>query len=101
MDARLITTEPASGAWNMGFDEAMLAWAGETGGTWLRFYQWTPATLSLGYFQSVRSREQHLESRELPVVRRASGGGAIVHHHELTYSFVTALRGHLAAGLPA
>lgn len=99
MDARLTATEPASGGWNMGFDEAMLAWAEGTGGMWLRFYQWAPATLSLGYFQSLGSRAEHAESRELPLVRRASGGGAIVHHHELTYSFVIPLRGHRAGVL--
>ena len=49
----------------------------------LRFYQWAEPTLSLGYFQP------HLASRSfpaLPWLRRATGGDAIVHHHELTYS---------------
>lgn len=52
----------------------------------LRFYTWTEATLSLGYFQTWSDRYAHVASRHCPVVRRASGGGAIVHDHELTYS---------------
>ena len=52
----------------------------------LRFYEWKPATLSLGYFQAAADREQHAASRDCPLVRRASGGGAILHDRELTYS---------------
>lgn len=57
----------------------------------LRFYLWSPATLSLGYFQGLSEREGHAASRGCAVVRRASGGGAILHDHELTYSFATAV----------
>ena len=88
MDARLILDEPSSGAWNMGVDEALREWAETAGGLGLRFYQWAPATLSLGYFQTHRSRALHAGSAQLPLVRRASGGGAIVHDRELTYSLV-------------
>jgi len=96
MEARLIIDEPATGAWNMALDEALRAWAEESGGTCLRFYQWSPATLSLGYFQPHQSRADHAGSRELAMVRRASGGGAIVHDRELTYSLVTPLRDRFA-----
>jgi lipoate-protein ligase A len=82
--ARLIIDPPARGAWNMAVDEALLESAGE-GITTLRFYQWSEPTLSLGYFQAVVEREGHAPSHECPLVRRASGGGAIVHDHELTY----------------
>jgi lipoate-protein ligase A len=54
----------------------------------LRFYGWTPATLSLGYFQSLADRQQHAASAACPVSRRLSGGGAILHDRELTYSMV-------------
>jgi lipoate-protein ligase A len=52
----------------------------------LRFYGWTAATLSLGYFQS--SAVRHADSRlaALPFVRRPSGGATLVHHHEITYA---------------
>jgi lipoate-protein ligase A len=64
----------------------------------LRFYQWSEPTLSLGYFQPVADREQHPASRECPLVRRASGGGAIVHDRELTYSMaVPQTAGHWPA----
>ncbi|MFV1966566.1 MAG: biotin/lipoate A/B protein ligase family protein [Pirellulaceae bacterium] len=88
MDAYLIHDVPATGTWNMAMDEALVEWAGRTGGTCLRFYQWSPATLSLGYFQTITSRQSHSASRDIPLVRRASGGGAIIHDRELTYSLV-------------
>src|SRR5205823_5483512 len=43
-------------------------------------------TLSLGYFQPHAARLAEPRLAELPVVRRPTGGGAIVHHHELTYA---------------
>jgi lipoate-protein ligase A len=67
----------------MADDEAMLESAVE-GVASLRFYTWDEATVSLGYFQPAASREGKLE--ELPWVRRATGGAAIVHDHELTYA---------------
>ena len=54
----------------------------------LRFYEWQEPTLSLGYFQSLADRSQHNASQDCTVVRRASGGGAILHDRELTYSLV-------------
>lgn len=77
---------PATGAWNMSVDQALLESVESSGVPVLRIYAWEPATLSLGYFQSYSDREQHAESRQCPVVRRASGGGAIMHHLETTYS---------------
>ena len=92
MTARLIVDPPTCGAWNMAVDEALLESAGQ-GMTTLRFYEWSAPTLSLGYFQPVSDRQQHAPSRHLPLVRRASGGGAIVHDRELTYSFSTPMGG--------
>ena len=83
---RLIIDPPAEGGWNMAVDESLLESAAD-GITTLRFYQWQQPTLSLGYFQSLLDRNQHPASRDCPVVRRSSGGGAIVHDRELTYSF--------------
>lgn len=54
----------------------------------LRIYRWAEPTISLGYFQDVRSLPQELIAAQLPIVRRLSGGGALLHHHELTYSCV-------------
>ncbi len=88
MVTRLIIDEPAAGSWNMAVDEALLQWAGEAGASALRFYQWREPTLSLGYFQPLAERDRHRPSTTLPILRRATGGGAIVHDCELTYSFV-------------
>src|SRR6185436_21089599 len=76
------------GPMNMAVDEALLLSAPRFGPT-LRFYQWEEPTLSLGYFQSAAERSQHEASAACPIVRRSTGGGAILHHHELTYSLVT------------
>jgi lipoate-protein ligase A len=85
-DVRLIIDPPQSGPWNMAVDEALLMGAVENGIATLRFYQWNEPTLSLGYFQRYADREQHAASRNCPVVRRQTGGGAILHDRELTYS---------------
>jgi len=75
----------ADGPAQMAADEALLdrAIAGRAG---LRFYTWSDPTLSLGYFQHARDRLEVAALAELPFVRRLTGGGAIVHHHELTYA---------------
>lgn len=82
----LYVDEPARGAWNMAVDQALLEHCEATGRATLRLYQWSPATLSLGYFQRYAERQTHLPSSGLDLVRRATGGGAIVHDRELTYS---------------
>jgi lipoate-protein ligase A len=79
---------PASGAWNMAVDEAQLEVAIARQRPRIRFYRWSEATVSLGYFQSHRERDGHSASCQCPIVRRPSGGGAIVHDQELTYSLV-------------
>jgi len=84
--ANLIVDGPADGAWNMAVDEALLRSANETGVTTLRFYQWAEPTLSLGYFQKAADRKLHPASSGCTMVRRSSGGGAILHDCELTYS---------------
>jgi lipoate-protein ligase A len=85
LDCRLIIDEVADGAWNMAVDEALVERAVAEGVATLRLYQWLP-TLSLGYFQKYAERESHAASAGLPCVRRSSGGGALVHDRELTYS---------------
>ena len=83
---RLIPLHARRGAENMAADQALLESVDATGQPVLRFYTWRRATLSLGYFQRLSERGEHAESQSLDCVRRATGGGAIVHHHELTYS---------------
>jgi lipoate-protein ligase A len=83
---QLIVDGPSRGSWNMAVDEALLEAASESGVATLRFYTWKSPTLSLGYFQIAEQRHTHEESRPCDLLRRSSGGGAIVHDHELTYS---------------
>ncbi|MFT7679226.1 MAG: lipoate-protein ligase A [Planctomycetota bacterium] len=78
---RVITTWGAEPSFNMGLDEALL----EPGSApTLRFYTWSPDTLSLGYFQ--RFDDVPSTDSAGAVVRRVTGGGAIHHQHELTFS---------------
>jgi len=86
---RLIDDGPRSGVWNMAADEYLLQSATGSNNCVLRLYQWSEPTLSLGYFQRHGDRQFHAGSRSCPLVRRSSGGGAIVHDQELTYCFVT------------
>jgi lipoate-protein ligase A len=85
-NCRLLIDEPAPGAWNMAVDEILLNGTTADVGCNLRFYRWAEPTVSLGYFQPHADRLEHPASRHCPLVRRTSGGGAIVHDDELTYS---------------
>lgn len=87
---RLLSFAVADGAANMAADEVLLESAG-AGVASLRFYGWSTATVSLGYFQPEKLRTEDPLLASLPYVRRPSGGMTLVHHHELTY----------ALGLPA
>ncbi len=85
--ARLIVEDqPRSGAANMAVDETLLESAIDHQVATVRVYRWSEATLSLGYFQQSDELEVDEPLTALPRVRRLSGGGAILHHHEITYS---------------
>ena len=88
LECRLLIDPPASGAWNMAVDEMLLEWSAEHGGCCWRMYGWQEPTVSLGYFQKHTERRQHTASLPCPAVRRLTGGGAIIHDAELTYSLV-------------
>ncbi|QDU38677.1 Octanoyltransferase LipM [Maioricimonas rarisocia] len=86
MRCRLLIDDTAgSGSWNMAVDETLLESARSGTDVTLRWYRWQEATVSLGYFQKSRAHDRD-RFGTLPLVRRLSGGGAILHHHELTYS---------------
>lgn len=93
---RLILDPPRDGPWNMAADEWLLHSTYERGEGCLRLYRWQPVTLSLGYFQTAESLASHPLGNALPTVRRLSGGGAIVHHHEWTYSLTLPIEHPLA-----
>lgn len=101
---RLIRTAPADGFANMAADEAMLlAHAEGLVPPSLRLYAWRPRAISAGYFQRV-SRDINLAAcRRLgvDVVRRLSGGRAVLHADEVTYSLVVSESYLPGAGLLA
>jgi len=71
----------------MAIDETLLESAATENRCTLRWYQWDQPTISLGYFQKNVTEDADETWKNLARVRRLSGGGAILHHHELTYSF--------------
>lgn len=97
---RLILTPPARGAWNMAVDEAILEHVGrgEVPPT-LRLYAWNPACLSLGYAQPFADVDvARLKAHGWDVVRRPTGGRAILHVDELTYSVIGPAHHPILAG---
>lgn len=87
---RLLISPPARGAWNMAVDEALLE-AIEQDATQpcLRLYAWKPPCLSIGYAQpSMDIDLPRLTDLGWDWVRRPTGGRAILHTDELTYSVI-------------
>jgi lipoate-protein ligase A len=79
---------PLDGPTNMARDEHLL-YSEALRPAAVRLYAWDPPTLSLGYFQRfAQVAELPPEVRQLAVVRRLTGGGAILHDREVTYSLV-------------
>jgi lipoate-protein ligase A len=78
----------------MALDEVLLA--GTDARPTLRFYTWTPHALSLGYFQRWADLAPRIAGT--PAVRRFSGGGAIHHADELTFSIAASLAHPLYRG---
>jgi lipoate---protein ligase len=74
----------------MGLDQALMSTV-EDFIPVLRLYGWKPSAVSIGYFQSLEQEVDVKKCKELgiDVVRRITGGGAVLHEHELTYSFIT------------
>jgi lipoyl(octanoyl) transferase len=92
---RLIDHGPGSPGWNMAVDKALWRSHAEAGGPpTLRFYQWSQPTLSLGAGQHLPAwlSLERLQSLGLAVVRRPTGGRAVLHGNDLTYCLVAGER---------
>ncbi|MCL1812122.1 MAG: lipoate--protein ligase family protein [Treponema sp.] len=102
---RLLSTGFRDCYYNMSLDEALLESAAgnissdnSAGLPVLRFYGWNPPAVSIGYFQDL-AEEVDLEAVKrygFDLVRRVSGGGAVLHRSELTYSIIVGLNHPLA-----
>jgi lipoate-protein ligase A len=98
---RLINSGRQTGAMNMALDEALLhSVASGDSLPILRFYRWLPATVTLGYAQSVHT-DLDLDvckNAGIDVVRRSTGGRAVLHDQEVTYSVIAPLNAGLFGG---
>jgi lipoate-protein ligase A len=85
---RLLLTDPASGPENMALDEALMARARSTGEWVLRVYSWSAPTLSFGRHQRACAAYDRatFAAAGVAVVRRPTGGRAVLHDQEVTYS---------------
>ena len=83
---------PRAGVFNMERDEALargLQSQGDGGVQALRLYGWEPPAISLGHHQDASTIDQERLARDgMELVRRPTGGRAILHHDELTYCVV-------------
>ncbi|MBI4995229.1 lipoate--protein ligase family protein [Candidatus Peregrinibacteria bacterium] len=89
MKFRLLQTGYNSAAHNMALDEAALEHiANGSSPPTLRFYGWSPPAISIGYFQSLEEEVDLAACKKYNIdfVRRITGGGAVFHEHEITYS---------------
>ena len=87
---RLIDTGYKDAYTNMAIDEAIMTLVSKAKvPATLRFFAWKPAAISIGYFQSLDKEVDLEKCKELGVdyVRRITGGGAVFHDAEITYSF--------------
>jgi lipoate-protein ligase A len=100
MKWRLILSEARPGDRNMAIDEALLyTTANRLSLPTLRLYDWKPACLSLGYSQPyIEVDEEAILRKGWTIVRRPTGGRAILHTQEITYSFTAPQNFFLVAG---
>ncbi len=89
MNLRIIYDTHHHATWNMALDESLLRHLPEIGPT-LRLYGWEPPAVSIGYFQGIEEEVNVAKAKQMcvDVVRRITGGGAVYHKYELTYSIV-------------
>ncbi len=92
---RIILDKAREGTENMSVDQTLLELAEVSRiPPTIRFYHWRVPTISLGYFQKASEIEAQSEVvRSMPFVRRPTGGGAILHDDEITYSLTLPFAG--------
>jgi len=93
MNWRLIVNKDLPGYKQMAIDEAIYHYAATAKLPVLRLYTWERPTLSLGYFQNYKTVvcEPFCVHNNIHVVRRFTGGRAVLHHLEMTYAIAAPL----------
>jgi lipoate-protein ligase A len=93
MKVRVINTGFHDAYYNMALDQALSESVAESGVPVLKMYGWSPAAVSVGYFQKFEEEVDLEKCKEFGVdtVRRITGGGAVFHDKEITYSFIIPL----------
>ncbi len=91
---KLLIDGPSDGNFNMAVDEVLLEFVSQSfssPSTFLRFYRWKQPTLSLGFSQKATRvvDYEYCRSRGIQIVRRPTGGKAVLHDQELTYAVVS------------
>ncbi len=86
---RFIDTGPCRAAYNMALDEAIAREVRKDNAPpTLRLYGWDMPSVSFGCFQKISEVDlDYCKGNNIPIIRRPTGGRAILHNHELTYSF--------------
>ncbi|MCA9062717.1 MAG: hypothetical protein KDA96_06650 [Planctomycetaceae bacterium] len=82
----IVDSAPRSGQQNMDLDAMLLQHGLTSNRSIVRIYRWSEPTVTVGYFQRGEPAAEPLD--QLPTVTRLTGGGAILHHNEWTYSCV-------------
>jgi len=98
---RVIKNSTYDGYMNMAIDEAIMkAYKEKKVDTTIRFYTWKPACISIGYFQKMEEEIDVDKCKEIGIdcVRRTTGGRAVLHDDELTYSIVVDEKNPLMKG---
>jgi lipoate-protein ligase A len=92
-EIRLLKTGHNNGFWNIALDEVLMnsIKKNTVEAPTLRLYAWNPLAVSIGYFQSMDQEVvvENCKKTGVGLVRRMTGGGAVLHDSELTYSFIT------------
>ena len=101
---RFINTEPLGAAFNMAVDEAILThYLQELVPPTLRTFRWTQTSITLGRFQNVEREieQERCQQESVALVRRPTGGRAVYHRDEFTYSLVIGKRENVPSGVVA
>ena len=90
MSFRIIPTQQRDAYMNMALDEACMESVRDGGKPTIRLFEWSKPSITIGRFQCLTDEVdiQAVKEDGIPITRRITGGGAVLHDHEITYSVV-------------